>query len=84
MLCWAPYNMYTWYTANALKGVHTYINYCFSFSAWHKSSVYPGHEGFPEPRLLLFARQGTMKDAKGLVAAEKQVLLKFTIYKEFT
>ena len=29
---------------------------------------------FPEPRLLIFARQGTMENAKGLVAAEKQVL----------
>ena len=42
---------------------------------------------FPEPRLLIFARQGTMKNAKGLVAAEKQVLFKiddFTVIKGLT
>ena len=42
---------------------------------------------FPEPRLLIFARQGTMKNAKGLVAAEKQVLFEiddFTVIKGLT
>ena len=39
---------------------------------------------FPEPRLLIFARQGTMEGAKGLVAAEKHVLFEiddFTVIK---
>ena len=42
---------------------------------------------FPEPRLLIFARQGTMKNAKGLVAAEKQFLFEiddFTVIKGLT
>ena len=37
---------------------------------------------FPEPRLLIFARETSMKESKGLVAAEKQVLFEipnFTI-----
>ena len=42
---------------------------------------------FPEPRLLIFARQGTMEGAKGLVAAEKHVLFEiddFTVIKGLT
>ena len=37
---------------------------------------------FPEPRLLIFARESNMEESKGLVAAEKQVLFEidnFTI-----
>ena len=37
---------------------------------------------FPEPRLLIFARESSMEESKGLVAAEKQVLFEidnFTI-----
>ena len=37
---------------------------------------------FPEPRLLIFTRESSMEESKGLVAAEKQVLFEidnFTI-----
>lgn len=37
---------------------------------------------FPEPRLLIFARGNSIEESKGLMAAEKQVLLEidnFTI-----
>lgn len=37
---------------------------------------------FPEPRLLIFARESSMEESKGLVVAEKQVLFEidnFTI-----
>ena len=37
---------------------------------------------FPEPRLLIFARESSMEESKGLVAAEKQVVFEidnFTI-----
>ena len=38
---------------------------------------------FPEPRLLIFARESSMEESKGLIAAEKQVLFEidnFTTY----
>ena len=41
-----------------------------------------GMKTFPEPRLLIFARESNMEGSKGLVVAEKQVLFeidKFTI-----
>ena len=37
---------------------------------------------FPEPRLLIFTRESSMEESKGLIAAEKQVLFEidnFTI-----
>jgi len=34
---------------------------------------------YPEPRLIIFARESSMEDTKGFVIAEKQVL--FEIYR---
>ena len=71
-------HVYMTYSYSVLKGVDcTCINYCFSFAAWHKCSVYPGH----------LNPAADMNDVKDLLAAEKQVTFEiddFTIIKGLT
>ena len=44
LCCVFEHHVYMIYSYSVLKGVdYTCINYCFSFSAWHNCSVYPGH-----------------------------------------